>query len=53
MNIFILATMEHENSQMVECHDLTMAQAYNIAKNGGFYKAQIINQETGVIEYEF
>ena len=53
MNIFILATMEHENSQMVERHDLTMAQAYSIAKNGGFYKAQIINQETGVIEYEF
>ena len=53
MNIFTLATMEHETSQMVERHDLTMAQAYNIAKNGGFYKAQIINQETGVIEYEF
>ena len=50
---FILATMEHENSQMEQCQDLTMAQAYRIAKNGGFYKAQIINQETGVIEYEF
>lgn len=53
MSIFILATMEHENSKMVERHDLTMAQAYSIAKNGGFYKAQIINQECGVIEYEF
>ena len=53
MNIFTLATTEHENSQMIERHDLTMAQAYNVAKNGGFYKAQIINQENGVIEYEF
>lgn len=53
MNIFTLATMEHETSQMVERHDLTMAQAYSIAKNGGFYKAQIINQETMVVEYEF
>lgn len=53
MNIFILATMEHETSQMEQRHDLTMAQAYRIAKNGGFYKAQIINQETMVIEYEF
>ena len=53
MNIFTLATMEHENSQMEQSHNLTMAQAYRIAKKGGFYKAQIINQETGVIEYEF
>ena len=53
MNIFILATMEYENNQMVDRHDLTMAQAYIIAKNGGFYKAQIINSETMVIEYEF
>ena len=53
MSIFILATMEHENSLMVERHDLTMEQAYSIAKNGGFYKAQIIDQEYGVIEYEF
>ena len=30
MNIFTLATMEHENSQMEQRHDLTMAQAYSI-----------------------
>ena len=53
MSIFALSTMEHENSQMEQRHDLTMAQAYHIAKNGGFYKAQIINGETMVIEYEF
>ena len=53
MSIFTLSTMEHENSQMEQRHDLTMAQAYRIAQNGGFYKAQIINQETAVIEYEF
>ena len=53
MSIFTLSTMEHENSQMEQRQDLTMAQAYRIAKNGGFYKAQIINQETGAIEYEF
>ena len=53
MNIFTLSTMEHENSQIDHHQDLTMVQAYSIAKKGGFYKAQIINQETGVIEYEF
>lgn len=54
MNIFTLRTIEHETSTTAEQRqDMTMAQAYKIAKNGGFYKAQIINQETQVIEYEF
>lgn len=50
--MFTLILIEYENSLPDIREDLTMAQAYAIASNGGYYKAQIIN-EYGVIEYEF
>ena len=50
--MFTLILMEYENSLRDTRKDLTMAQAYVIASNGCYYKAQIIN-EYGVIEYEF
>ena len=54
MNIYTLVTTEHETSATTDKREnMTMMQAYNIAKNGSFYKAQIINQENRVIEYEF
>lgn len=46
-----LMIMEFENSTATY-HEMTMAQAYRLASNGNFYKAQIIN-EFGVIDYEF
>lgn len=46
-----LLIWEHEQSA-VQTREMIMAQAYALAKNGGFYKAQIIN-EFGVIDYEF
>lgn len=46
-----LMVMEFENSTATY-RKMTMAQAYPLASNGNFYKAQIIN-EFGVIDYEF
>ncbi|HHV9526425.1 TPA: hypothetical protein ACUQTZ_004044 [Escherichia coli] len=46
-----LMIMEFENSAATY-REMTMAQAYRLASNGNFYKAQIIN-EFGVIDYEF
>lgn len=46
-----LMVMEFENSTATY-REMTMVQAYRLASNGNFYKAQIIN-EYGVIDYEF
>ena len=46
-----LMIMEFENSAATY-REMTTAQAYHLALNGNFYKAQIIN-EFGVIDYEF
>ena len=46
-----LMIMEFENSTATY-REMPMAQAYHLASNGNFYKAQIIN-EFGVIDYEF
>jgi hypothetical protein len=46
-----LMVMEFENSTATY-REMTTAQAYHLASNGNFYKAQIIN-EFGVIDYEF
>ena len=46
-----LMIMEFENSAATY-REMTMEQAYRLASNGNFYKAQIIN-EFGVIDYEF
>lgn len=50
--MFTLITWEHENSEPVSVTYDWLAQCYNIAKNGCFYKAQVVN-EFGVVEYEF
>lgn len=50
--MFTLITWEHEDSLPVTRNDVEMVSAYKIAKNGGFFKAQIVN-EFGVLEYEF
>lgn len=50
--MFALITFEYETSEAVIREGLPMSAAYKIASNGGFYKAQIVN-EWGVIEYEF
>lgn len=47
-----LLTWEHESSQPEAREFETIAACYTIAKNGGFYKAQIIN-EYGHVDYEF
>lgn len=47
-----LITWEHENSQPLTREFESMAFAYTLAKRGGFYKAQIVN-EFGVVDYEF
>lgn len=46
-----LLTMEHESSQP-EIRTMPMATAYKLAKDGGFYKAQVIGDFDEVI-YEF
>ncbi len=47
----ILKTWLGETSKP-ETRRTTYALAYALAKSGFFYKAQIINPETGVIEME-
>ncbi|QPX73342.1 hypothetical protein DEVORATOR_63 [Citrobacter phage_vB_CfrD_Devorator] len=47
-----LITWEHEASQPVTREFETLSQAYLLAANGGYYKAQVID-EIGVIVYEF
>lgn len=47
----VLITWEHENSK-AEQFEMPMHAAYNIARKGGFYKAQIIG-EFGEVIYEF
>lgn len=47
-----LITWEHENSKPEAREFESVALCYNLAANGGFYKAQIID-ENGVVEYEF
>uniref|UniRef100_A0A6M5CB19 Uncharacterized protein n=1 Tax=Vibrio phage Vc1 TaxID=1480731 RepID=A0A6M5CB19_9CAUD len=47
-----LITWEHGSSQPETREFETVAACYNPAANGGFYKAQIVN-EFGVVEYEF
>lgn len=47
-----LITWEHENSQPETREFGSVGECYGIAKNGGFYKAQIVN-EFGVVDYEF
>lgn len=46
-----LMTIETESSKP-EFREMTMEQGYKLASKGGFYKAQIID-ENGVVEYEF
>lgn len=46
-----LITWEHENSQPEARAFESMAFAYTMAKNGGFYKAQVVID--GIVEYEF
>lgn len=50
--MFTLITWDHENSLPVIRNDVSLSAAYKIAKNGAFYKAQIIN-EYGIVDYEF
>ncbi|UTQ80595.1 hypothetical protein Motto_61 [Pseudomonas phage Motto] len=47
-----LITWEHENSQPQTREFETVSACYNLAANGGFYKAQIVNDQ-GVVDYEF
>ncbi|WEY17708.1 hypothetical protein VC1_48 [Vibrio phage Vc1] len=47
-----LITWEHENSHPETREFETVAACYNPAANGGFYKAQIVNDQ-GVVEHEF
>lgn len=47
-----LITWEHENSNAVAREFGSVSECYNLAANGGFYKAQIVN-EFGVVDYEF
>ena len=47
-----LIAWEHENSQPEAREFETVAACYNLAKNVGFYNAQIVN-EFGVVDYEF
>lgn len=47
-----LITWEHENSSAVYRGFSSVAACYNLAANGGYYKAQIVN-EFGVVDYEF
>lgn len=47
-----LITWEHENSKPEVREFEIVAACYNLAVNGGFYKAQIVN-EFGVVDYEF
>lgn len=47
-----LITWEHESSKPEVREFETVAACYNLAANGGFYKAQIVN-EFGVVDYEF
>lgn len=47
-----LITWEHETSQPVTREFETLSQAYLLASNGGYYKAQVVD-EMGVIVYEF
>lgn len=47
-----LITWEHETSQPVTSEFETLSQAYLLAVNGGYYKAQVID-EMGVVVYEF
>lgn len=46
-----LMTQEHELSTP-SFREMTMEQAYKLAKNGGFYKAQIFGLD-GIVIYEF
>ena len=47
-----LITWERENSKPEVREFETVAARYNLAANGGFYKAQIVN-EFRVVDYEF
>ena len=47
-----LITLEHETSQSVNREFETLSQSYLLAANGGYYKAQVVD-EIGVIVYEF
>lgn len=47
-----LITLEHETSQPVTSEVETLSQAYLLAANGCYYKAQVVD-EMGVIVYEF
>lgn len=51
--MFTLMTWEHEQSAKATRRTyLDLCACYNLAKNGGYYKAQIID-ENNVILYEF
>lgn len=47
-----LITWEHESSEPVTREFGSVGECYGIAVHGGFYKAQIVNEQ-GVIDYEF
>lgn len=50
--MFTLITWEHESNNAVVREFDSVAACYSMAANGGFYKAQIVN-EFGVVDYEF
>lgn len=47
-----LITWEHEQSEQVTRYFETLSQAYLLAANGGYYKAQVVG-EFGEVIYEF
>lgn len=51
MNLCTLITWEHENSEPVS-RVVNMEFAFLQGINGGYYKAQIVN-ELGVVDYEW
>lgn len=52
METVTLKLWEHSTSTPELREDVPTTHAWNMVENGGFYKAQIINPETDVVELE-
>ena len=51
--MFTVYIQEYKTSSIETRHDVPSQHAHNLGSKGGFYKVQLVNSETDVIEFEY
>ena len=51
--MFTVYIQEYKTSAIETRHNVPAQHAHNLGEKGGFYKVQLVNSETDVIEFEY